>query len=103
MAEIAQDVQNKKSRMKLTTTSFSRFGKHFVECTWLNPDAKDTFECCVCYDIQHQEYLFIQLFESLGPERCGEDLYNRLMEELKGSKPKAVTQTSVQNQQAHTI
>lgn len=98
MGEIAQTVEDKKLKMKCTETKTTRFGNHFIECMWANPDATYGPDCCVCSDIKHREYQFIKLLESIGPNECGEEMYNRLMRELKESTLKTVGETS-----AHTL
>lgn len=85
MLEIADIVEEQKSRHKHTTSIETQsFGRHFKECVWADPDVTEGPDTCVCCTVGRNEHMFIQLLESIGPEECGEELYNTLLNEIVG-------------------
>lgn len=85
MNDIAQNIEDIKFSLQCEGARNAWFGKHFIECIWADSNAKLGPDCCVCNDIKLYDYKFTQLFESLGSGECGEELYNRLMREIKGT------------------
>lgn len=82
MMQIAQRVENLKFSLKATKLTRGRFGTHFIECMWANPNTTVGPCCCTCNSIRHYIHEFTQLFKIIEPSECGEETYNKLMEKI---------------------
>lgn len=86
MSEIAQSIESTKFRMKCIDTEITRYGQHFTHCMWSNPEATFGPIYCICSDVLYRQDDFLTLLDRIGADECGEELYNAVLRQVKGSE-----------------
>lgn len=84
LSDVAQTVQERKFKSKVTRTKNGRFSEHYYECIWSNPYAKDGPRCCDCTIIGSQVYRFIELFQDISEEEIGLPVHETIIRRLYG-------------------